>query len=65
MFLGVFFWPEQNYKTFWNKYTDNQSKTRGQYSKDLNSYSELPRGTDISWDKSDPNSTEYKHTKCD
>ena len=65
MFLGVFLRPKQNHKTFWKEYTDNQSKTRGQNGKHLHSYSELPRGTDISWDKSYPNSTEYKHTKCD
>ena len=64
MFLGVFLRPKHNNKTFWKKYTDNQSKTRGQNGKDLHSYSELSRRTDISWDKSDPNSAEYKHTKC-
>ena len=57
--LGVFLWPKQNDKTFGKEYTENQSKTRGQYGKDLHSYSKLPRRTDISWDKSDPNSTEY------
>ena len=65
MFLGVFLWPKQNNKTFWKEYTEYQSKTRSQYCKDLHSYSELARGTDISWDKSDPNSREYEHTKCD
>ena len=55
IFLGVFLWSKQNDKTFWNKYTENQPKTRGQYGKDLDSYSELSRGTDICWDKSDQN----------
>ena len=59
MFLSVFLCPKQNNKAFWKEYTGNQSKTRGQYCKDLHSYSELPWGTDVSWDKSDPNSTEY------
>lgn len=63
MLLGVFLRLKQYDKTLWGKYTQNETKTGGKYGKYFHSYSELPRGADISWNKCDPYCTEYQHAE--
>lgn len=65
IFLAVPLWLEEDNIAFGEKNTQQQTKTRSQNCKYLNSYSELSRSTDVSWDKCDPNGAEYQHAESD
>lgn len=64
-FFAVLLWPENDNITFGEKNTQQQTKTWSQNCKDLDSYSELPRTADVSWDKRDPDGTENQHAEGD